>query len=769
MLALPFSSKHALAHQARAIVAGLAILCAQCLHAELPRARLTTIFPAGGKAGSAFEVTVSGQDLDHPARLIFSNEGITATPAKPDGTNAPPTGKFTLAINPDVAPGYYEARLLGRFGASNPRLFAVGNLSEITNTNLNHTPATALEISIDVTVNCRFEANNADYYRFRARKDERVLVRCQGTEIDSRAQATITVLDAAQNELGHGRRDGLIDFTARQEGDYFIKAHDLLYGGGEEYGYRLTLTRAPYIDAVIPSALEPGKKVRVTLLGRNLPGGFPRKDLTVDRQPLEAIEVEIEAPVGDRTDGQPLPDGRQLDPASFGVIGFLYRWKTTTGDSNPIFISYADQSVIPEQETNNLPVQAQKISPPCEVNGSFYPRGDLDGYQFAAKKGDVVWFEVFSDRLGHPTSPFLQIQKLTTSGKDGIKISDVQEAGGSDANIGGADLNTITRDPAVRFEAKEDGNYRIVLRDLFNQNRNDARLAYRLVARRETPDFQLIVTCPFPPSANRDARDLNVWTPLLRRGGSLPLKVIAQRRDNFKGEIRLQVEGLPDFVHQVETVLAPEQTTATIVLSADDQAENWNGPIRVIGKAKAGDQELKREARAGALLWNVANYDNDPVKSRLIGSLVLAVSGAEAEPVQIMPTGETSLATSVAGKLSVPLTLARHGNFTNAVKASIAGVAVLDGTKEVEFPAGTNDAKLEIDLTQQKLGAGNYQFYLLARASGKYRRATDADVEAAEETIKTTKELVKGIDEEIKPLREELRKSKAALYGAVEI
>ena len=45
---------------------------------QLPRARLTSIFPAGGQQGTTLDVTVAGGDLDGANALTFSHSGITA-------------------------------------------------------------------------------------------------------------------------------------------------------------------------------------------------------------------------------------------------------------------------------------------------------------------------------------------------------------------------------------------------------------------------------------------------------------------------------------------------------------------------------------------------------------------------------------------------------------------------------------------------------------------------------------------------------------------
>ena len=51
-------------------------------------------------------------------------------------------------------------------------------------------------------------------------------------------------------------------------------------------------------------------------------------------------------------------------------------------------------------EPNNNPATAQQISLPCDIAGSFYPAADVDTYEFTAKKGEIWWVELASERLG---------------------------------------------------------------------------------------------------------------------------------------------------------------------------------------------------------------------------------------------------------------------------------------------------------------------------------------------------------------------------------
>ena len=79
-----------------------------------------------------------------------------------------------------------------------------------------------------------------------------------------------------------------------------------------------------------------------------------------------------------------------------------------------------------EVEPNDKPREAQGITLPCKIAGSFFPAGDVDTFDFEAKKGELWWVEVVSERLGLPTDPFVLVQRVTKEGA-AEKLEDVAE------------------------------------------------------------------------------------------------------------------------------------------------------------------------------------------------------------------------------------------------------------------------------------------------------------------------------------------------------
>src|SRR3982750_534356 len=82
--------------------------------ADLPAARLTSVFPPGAQRGTFREVTLAGADLDELTELRFSHPGLTARPAL-DPAGKPQPNKFVVAVWPDTPVGVYDVRAVGRF------------------------------------------------------------------------------------------------------------------------------------------------------------------------------------------------------------------------------------------------------------------------------------------------------------------------------------------------------------------------------------------------------------------------------------------------------------------------------------------------------------------------------------------------------------------------------------------------------------------------------------------------------------------------------
>lgn len=690
----------------------------------LPVARLTSVFPLGGQVGKTVEVAVAGAELDDPKELHFSHPGIVGAP-KGDPS------KFAVTVAPGVPPGVYEARFVGRFGVSNPRAFMVGNLPETNETGSNQSLETASPATVNSVVNGMANANAADYYKFKAAKGQRLFVESFAKSLDSRMDISTLILNSEGRELDRNRHEGVLDFTAPEEGEYILKVQDFLFKGGPEYFYRVSLASGPHLDFVFPPVGVAGTKGKFWLYGRNLPGSAVVKDVKASGKPLEKLEVQIDVPSAPEA-LQGLRTSALVRPAAAGLDGFEYRFTSPEGVSNPVFVGIATDPVVAESNDNNNPDSPQPVKLPVEFVGQFYPRGDQDWISFEAKKGEVYWVELTSARLGIPSDPFVLIQKFSKDAKGQVQASDVLEMFDTDANLGGVEWNTSSRDPVARFEVKEDGMYRAQIRDLFNHSENNPALTYRLSIRKETPDFRLLAMALTPPPVNKDTRDSAPWAPFLRKASALPVKVLVYRRDGFGGEIRLSVEGLPSNVECPEVVVPANATTAQLLIYAKENASGWVGPLKIVGKARIGAADVVREVRGGSVIWPVADYNTEPIQSRETRDFYAAVSEHELAPVSLLVGQGKEWETSVAGKLQIPIQITRRGEFAAPVKFK----ALVDPVKEWEVDGKATNATLDLDLTVTKIPVGSHSFRVEATTTGKYRRLPPEEIKSMEEANK---------------------------------
>lgn len=700
-----------------------ALLAAACTAvAQLPQPKLHTVFPPGAKAGTSVDVTVTGAELDE-LQLRFNHPGITAKALAA-------ANQFTVSIAGDVPPGAYEARVLGRFGLSNPRTFVIGTLAEVAEKSGNNSPDTAQDIALETTVNGRTDGQAADYYKITVKKGQRVLVDCAARELDSRAADALLLLTPDGRELERARSGGLLDHTATADGSLLVKVHDFVFRGGDQYFYRLTVTAGPHIDYVFPPAAEQGKAAKVTIFGRNLPGGSP-SSVKVEGKTLDQLIVDLAAP-GDPAARQRLATTLSLGGASAGLDGFEHRVKAANGAfSNPALLTYASGPVTTEVEPNDAPAKAQKITLPASLAGQFATPNDRDWFAFEAKKGDAFWLEVISHRLGLPTSPLVVIQKLSKNDKGEETFADVLELGESVANLGGPEFNTAHRDPVGRFEAKEDGSYRLGIRDLFGRTVASARHTYLLTLRRESPDFRLVAV-PDSAPAKKQPNDLYTSAPSLWRGEALPIKLLVLRRDGFKEDIHVSVSGLPAGIIAPSVKIPAASNTFSLFLAARDDAPAGLGEVKITGTAKLGDATLVREARLSTVSWDLATDNNttEAPQTRLARSFPLAVTDRESAPLTFAMEAKQPLETCVFNKLLIPVNFTRRADFTAEVKLKVTGNKNLEKMPELAGTEKTKSVQLVLNLAEQKLPPGEHTFWLQTRAKGKMRPYMDAAKEA---------------------------------------
>src|SRR5262249_49282986 len=163
-----------------------------------------------------------------------------------------------------------DVRLVNRWGVSNSRSFVVGDLPEVVEKEPNNDLDQAQRIELNSTVNGNMASpTDVDYFVFGGKKGQRVVLSCLASSIDSRLNPCTGVFAAKHRLLPQNRNyqegDAVADLKLPEDGDYFIRLFHFTHtAGNQEYYYRLMVSTAPWIDAIVPPMVEPGKSAKVT-------------------------------------------------------------------------------------------------------------------------------------------------------------------------------------------------------------------------------------------------------------------------------------------------------------------------------------------------------------------------------------------------------------------------------------------------------------------------------------------------------------------------
>ncbi|MGV3607149.1 MAG: hypothetical protein ACO1RA_12165 [Planctomycetaceae bacterium] len=750
------------------VCSSLVAMAAGQTWAQLPTTQLNGIFPLSAKAGAPVDVVIDGVDLEDVQKLVFSHPGITATAkmTTPNDFEKTPRlvgNQFAVQVAADVPPGAYEVRAEGRFGQSNPRWFIVSSYGELTDAAGNSTSDKSIEVPLGSGLAGRVDANSMDFVKVPLKAGERVLFNLQAARIGSRMNATLILTDPTGKELSRARDtvgdDPVIEFTAPADGIYGLKIFDHVYGQGPAYFYHLDVTAAPLIDFIFPPSGLAGTNQAVTIYGRNLPGGVPADGLKRHGAPLQKLAANITVP-GDEASKTQMPALTQLPIRSALLDAIPYQLTSPAGPSNRVPFYVAQAPVTVEQEPNSTPAQAQKLTVPFELAGQYLPAGDVDWVQFDAKKGDTLWIDIYCHRLGLECDPAMSIFRVNKNEKGEEVVADVAQVDDLPERAAriGSDLDSSSDDPSFKLAVPEDGTYRIMVRDQSGTGGNDPAKMYRLAVRPGFEDFRVLATAvtlmPTP-----QAQVTQLASGVVRKGGNLLVSCKVDRRDGFEGEIQIRAEGLPPGMTSSTAVIAGDTEKASLVISAAENMAAFSGPIKIIAKAAIRGGEVVREARYGQVVWGTPNRQQQPAEFFPESQLMVTVVDKELEPIVTL-TGEDKVwETSLGGKLEIPLTVQRRGDFKEPIKLTATDLPDQIKPAEVNLDGNTNQGKLDVLINQQATKPGVYTFFLRGETKLKHVRNAEALVAAEAEQ--------KGVEQAQKELAEQVTKATTAKDAAV--
>jgi hypothetical protein len=488
---------------------------------------LTYLFPAGAQRGQTVAVMAGGTFERWPVRGWADVRGITVKGEKD-------RGKLSVSVAADVPPGTHWLRVHDEQGASALRPFVVGVLPEVVEQEPNDDPKKPQVLpSSTVTINGRLsQRGDVDGFAVRLRKGQTLVASVEANRtLGSPMDAVLQVLSdggfvLAENNDYHDL-DPQIAFVAPADGQYIVRTFafpanpdsTIGFASGETFVYRLTLTTGGFAEYAWPLAVAREKSATVELRGWNIPEAA--KKVTVEGEGETAVVFH---------------------PQAAGVVS----------------VRREGHAAIVEVEPND-PRHPQEISLPVTVSGRIARDGDVDAYQFRAKKGQQLVFRVESRVLGFPLDAVLRLTDAA-----GKVLGQVDDTGNA-------------ADPELSFTVPQDGTYRLEIRDLHGEG--GERHVYRLRALIPEPDFDLAV-----------ASDRFTLTP----GKAVDVPVTVARRQGFAQPVEVRAEGLPEGV-TAAAVQSPGSGAAakTVTLRLTASKGPVSGAFRIVGRAS---DKWKREA-----------------------------------------------------------------------------------------------------------------------------------------------------------------------------
>lgn len=658
-----------------AIIIGVLAPSAYRVHAEGPGPHLSVIDPPGGRAGTSVEVQIQATGLEGVASLVLDDPRIIAVPRG--------EGRFLVSIPSEMPCGIYDLRAQGTNGVSSPRPFFVGPNSIIREIAPGRDEPEVQAVDLNGSLCGRIEpAGDVDSFRFRARAGQRVVVEVWSERLDSRLRAVLELEDERGRRLassrGHVGFDPLIDVRIPADGDYVVRLFDLTYTGSSEHFYRLDIDTGPRVETAWPIVVERGTTTRVTLFGRNLPGG------RAEPPALDRIDVDVTPPLHSESEltrtmerpSQCVLDSFQLDVA---------------GDSSPVLMGVTDVPVFLDASDNHAPATAQALSWPCEVSGRLEAGDETDWYRLRVDRGDVVWLELLGERIGAPVD--LELSLLDAVGRREIlRMSDSLDAPRSGA------VSLSHSDPTGRWVAPTTGDYLVVVRNVIGGTHFDPRRAYRLAVRREEADFQLLAV----PGGGLAPGGWNV-----PRGGRAWIDLIAIRRRGLTQPIRVTAPDLPDGLECPEVWIGPDVDRVPVIVTSRADTSREAGVIRLVGHADLGAVAVARNARVAS----VVSSGNPHPSARLTGRLVMA-AGPEALCLVTATPSRTDVSQGAVIDVSVALDVA-SGWSPGPVTLTGMGIPADPTERVTPLASETNRWWLSFQVPE-RLSPGPYSFAIRA-------------------------------------------------------
>lgn len=603
-----------------------------CLLAQAPTLKAPS--PLVIAPGKPTDVTLTGANLADPVAVHLDIPAAITIPA--EANNGKDAAKLLVKIAPDksAGPGFHALRLATKRGTSNLRLFLTDELPVVAKVEGVKKKETAPEITPPCVVTGRADAEQADWYRLKAKKGDRIVFEILGRRLGSAVDPQVTLFDAKGRELraGHSndapgaQTDPRLVHAFAADGEYLVQVRDTAWRGGEDFVYAMRVGSFPVATCAFPLAITRGKASQVGFAGPHVEGVAP----VAVTAPADPGVAAVEAVPRFGKDGLPgWPVSVMLSPLE-----------------ELVEIEPADQA------------QAQKIPVPCGISGKFQRKGDSDRYSFAAKAKDERFIiEAQTSELGSPAEVLLTILDAK-----GAKLAET----------------TPTQAPRLDFKAPAAGEFTVLVEHLHLWGGPDE--VYRLQVAPHEPGFDLTLAA--------DRVDIRQEST-----AALPVQIV--RRD-YAGPVELSLTG-PAGLAATGTIAQgapakPADPAGSLTINCPAGLKIGLVPVLVTGKATINGKPVTVVASTRpALSTALGNLPVPPARlSRSVAVAVLERApfalAAKVDPASVAP-GKDAVLT---------ITLTRRDGFAEPVALSLAGLPANATADSPTIAKDKNEAKITV-------------------------------------------------------------------------
>ena len=584
------------------LVMGLVVRSAR---AESPVVALEAVFPPvlSSTQSNAFRVS-SGRFHQDIESLVFSDPRISATLDNApnlalDDQQQKNYGHFSVTVDPETPPGFYEVWAIGRYGISNPRMIAVVS-----------TPVEILPQNSDPKN--PFEVQPGICYVGTTKRSEKFVVKTKKLEhwpkcllaggvFDATTIPALTVSDNRLRTLHQLRAQGKqpvvfekpVSTPAESIDEVYLGIYDFLFRASDSTVFALVIDpqeNHPLLNAnawkppfgILEESLSPWPQVDAA----SIPAGglFPAPPWqTTLELSSQSPSLEIEFPAA---------EGATLECEAFSASG---------------------------GQQSDIRIVADRLSPPLTPDQIAEVQAAIDA------------------PAGTPIDPAMQQRikdyraRVATVGREVITVAEDGVGAGTKA------VRFTSPDPIFTIPAGPAGKHvRLSIRDLHLAPSSKSTTRVTLRVGPHVQRFHAIGH--WTPDTNNPAQAKTPGVGLAK-GGQCALQVSVRRAGGFAGPIHVSCQGLPTGVSVIPAVIAPGQTETQLLFYADENAANWTGTIEPIAKAMLTDSnnnatETTVPVRACTVALS-ASGDRGLPQARLSSLWQMKIIDNEPAPIQI--------------------------------------------------------------------------------------------------------------------------------------